>query len=381
MRTRILQALILCVLALLITGCWDYTELELLDFVVGAGVDADELGIVLTVEMAKSTGSGQQAEFKPVVLSTKGRTLSSAAHALSDPAGMEAFWPHTLVFLVSEEVARAGMLPVLEHILRVRDIRSTMYLFVTKDCTVEEVFKAKPPLAAGVSQHLSSIVRLNDMTAIFVAQQVWQFSADLSAKGIAATLPVVELVHESGDLVPVVRGAAVFHLDRLVGWLDAEQTQIFGLLKGEEQRGFFVMDTRVKGETVPITYEFVNNQVEIRPFVDGGRITMKIKLDLWLGAVAAEKVNLLDQSVLASVQNQLNSAFTRRSRELLQLVLEDYNTDIIGFGRLLMRRRPEVWRSHADDWDRHLRAITTDIEVNCRIVFTGLRAEPFLVRH
>ena len=56
MRRRLIQILMLCLLALFTTGCWDYTELELLDFVIGAGVDADEAGIVLVTEMAKTTG-------------------------------------------------------------------------------------------------------------------------------------------------------------------------------------------------------------------------------------------------------------------------------------------------------------------------------------
>jgi len=381
MRRRLIQILMLCLLALFTTGCWDYTELELLDFVIGAGVDADEAGIVLVTEMAKTTGVGQETEFEPVVLSTKARTLSGAAHSLSVPAGMEAFWPHTQVFLVSEEVAREGMMAVLEHILRAWDLRSTMNLFVTKGCTAEEVLKSKPPLAAGVSQHLSSTVRLGDMRAAFVPQQVWQFSGDLAALGIAATLPVVQLVHVTGNLVPVVRGAGVFKKDRLVGWLDAEQTQIFGLLKGEEQRGLFVMDTTVEGETFPITYEFVHNVVEIKPRISDGNVRMQIKLELKLGVVAAEKANFLDRAVTNTVQEQLNRAFARRIRELLWLVQEEYNSDIIGFGQVLMRKEPKVWRSHADDWDTHLQKLAADIEVDCRIIFTGLRAEPFAVRN
>lgn len=383
MKKGLARIFLLCTMTIVTTGCWDYTEIELRDFVMGAGVDAEDPKVIVITEMAKSIGVGQEAEFEPVVLTTDARSLTSGAHNLANPAGMEIFWAHAQVFLVSEEVARSTMLQVLEPIVRARDLRSTMYLLVTKDCTVEEVFKSKPPLVDGVSRHLVSVIRLSDVTTDFIPQQVWRFIGDLSSPGISGTLPGVELVHEGGALLPVVRGAAVFKLDRLIGWLSKEETQILALLKGESEGGFFVMDTEVKGNTFPITYEFRGSQFQTKPSVDGENLRMKVSLSLQLGVagVKGADVDFSDLAVVKDIEGQVSRSFTRRIRDFLGLIQEDYNSDIVGFGQLLWRQEPAIWRKVESDWDAVFRDLPVDVDVDCRISFTGFHAQPIKVRN
>lgn len=383
MKTSAGKVLLLCFLAFLMTGCWDYTELELRDFVVGAGVDTVEPKVIVITEMARSVGTGQEAEFRPVVLTTEARSLTSGAHALSNPAGMEVFWPHAQVFIVSEEVARQGMLTIVEPITRAGDLRSTMYLFVTKDCTVEEVFKSKPPLVNSVSQHLSSVIRLSSISSEFVPQQVWRFTSNLASSGISATVPAVELVYDGGNLMPVVRGAAVFKLDRMVGWLSKEEVQILILLLGEEAGGFFVMDTDVEGETVPISYEFRGSQVKKKPVVSGASKKVEVSLSLQLGVVGAKgaEVDFSDPRVTESVEKQVAQSFARRIRDFLQLIQEEYNSDIVGFGQLFRRHEPAVWRKMEPDWNQVFESLAVDVKVDCRVTFTGFRAKPIKVRN
>src|SRR5690606_23129050 len=147
-----------------------------------------------------------------------------------------AFWPHAYVFLMSEQVAREGIVPAMENIVGSRHIRSTVWVFITKDCTAEEVFKSKPPAPNSVSEHLNAIALMQETISGFIPLQVWQLSQAFAAEGIAAILPTVKLVHEQGDLVPIVEGTAVFKGDRMVGWLDGHESDILCLLKGIIQR-------------------------------------------------------------------------------------------------------------------------------------------------
>ena len=206
---------------------------------------------MVVTEMIKTSGSAQEAEVETVVLTTHGRSLSSAARALSSPAGRDVFWSHAQVFLVSEEVARGGILSAIEYAVRSHHMRSTVAMFVTRDCTVEEVFKSKPPFNDTVSEHLGVLIDLHAVVSNFYPQQVWEFTSDLTAQGISGTLPTIQLVHEQGEKVPIVKGTAVFKKDRMVGWLDGEESALFSLLKGKFQRDHFVMETRTSEGSFP----------------------------------------------------------------------------------------------------------------------------------
>lgn len=373
---------VLILLTLLLTGCWDYAEIELLDFVFGIGVDQLESDFVVITEMINVSGAGQGSQFEPVVLSTKDRSLSSAGRALFNPSGMVVSWPHAYVFVVSEEVARQGILPALEYALRSRHMRTTVWVFVAKDCTAEDVFKSKPPFASSVSEHLDSIVRQQALLTSFFPQQIWQFASKLSASGISATLPTVELVHVAGELTPVVQGTAVFKRDQMVDMLDKDESQLFALLQGVAERGDFVMDTRVKEGVFPITYEILANQLEIKPVVEGDRASVNIELELQLNVVelGLAPVNFQNQEEVASIEEQISHATNRRLRDFFRKIHEELNSDILGFGRLFRRQEPDVWRQHGENWDSYLRDLQVNVEVRCKIVLTGLLSQPSILR-
>ena len=374
--------LFILLLALLLAGCWDYVEIELLDFVFGVGIDRIDQDFFVITEMINVSGGEQESQFKPVVLSTKGRSLSSAGRALSGPAGMIVFWSHAFVLVVSEEVARQGIIPSIEYGVRSRHMRSTVFVFVTKDCTAEEVFKSKPPFASSVSEHLNSISLQQALLTNFYPREIWQFTSDLTAEGVCATLPAVRLVHESGELVPIVEGTAVFKQDQMVGWLDADESQLLVLLQGLVERGHFVMDTRIKGEVSPITYELLANQVETKPIVEDGKLSMKIGLEFQVSVVEVgdANVNFQNQEEVASMEQQISHAFNRRTREFLAKVHKNYNADVLGLGRLLRRREPDAWRHYGDNWYTHLPNLSVDVEVKSKITLTGLLSQPVMVR-
>jgi len=80
------------------------------------------------------------------------------------------------------------------------------------------------------------------------------------------------------------------------------------------------------------------------------------------------------------VEAQLATFVTREVRGLLWKIQREYNADILGFGQLFRRKKPEVWRRLGEDWDAQLRDLQVELDVQCKIVFTGTSSEPLLVR-
>lgn len=383
MRFRHAGILALCLVCLLLSGCWDYVEIEALDFVLGLGVDQIDPEYVVVMEMAKTSGGGQQASVEPKVLATKGQSVSSAGRALSNPAGLRAIWSHAYVFLISEQVAQDGILPAVEYIVRSRNTRSTIWVFITRDCTAEEVFKSKPPMANSVSEHLNAVVLMQETISGFLPLQVWELHQELADEGVYATLPTVRLVHEQGELVPLVEGTAVLKDDKMIGWLDGHESDIFCLLKGILQRGHFVIDTRVEDKgRFPITYELVGNQLQAKPVFKDGEISMFLSLDMQFAVeeMGRAPLNFRDEKMASSVEAQLATAFQEWVEELFWKLQHELNADVLGFGRLFKRKEPEAWRRFGKDWDTNFRNLPVDVEVTCQVVVAGLSSEPINVR-
>lgn len=366
--------LLLCFIALCLTGCWDYQEIEQVNFVFGAGVEHSDEDWKLITEVVKSTGAGQEAEFKTILISTEGRSISGAARALVNPAGMTLVWSHTQVFVVSEEVAKAGIIPAVEFALRGRDIRTTVFMFVARDCTVNDIFASNPIFADSISVHLVNVVKFHPEVPVFYPQEMWEFNKDLIEVGISGALPTIQLVHEGGDLVPIVKGTSLFRADKMVGWLDGEESQLFSLLHGLPHRGRFVMDTKVAGEDVPLTYKVERNRVSIKPIENGGELTAKIdlELDLDLPELDSVDIDFLDRGVVSELEKQVGKALKRRIEELLRKIHVEYNTDALGFGLMTKKKLPKVWREIEANWENVLRNLPVDVYVDVTIVSSGV---------
>lgn len=374
MKRRIGQFVLLCGLCLSLAGCWDYSEIESRDFALGVGVDHLEPNLVLVTEVIKASGAAQDVKFEPVVLSIEGRTLLSGDRALTNPAGLVISWPHAMVFVVSEEVARQGILPAIELVLRGRELRSTVSLFVARDCTVEEIFKSKPPLTNTVSDHLVNVVDHHAWIPVFFPQKMWQFVKNMVQVGICAVVPTIQLVEVNGESVPIIEGTAIFSTDAMVAWLDGEESRILTLLTGLPYRGTFVVNKKTGDKETPLPYEILGNLVKIEPVVEGDRLGMKIDLHLQvdLPEVGSAQLNFQDQSVVLELEQELSAAVTQHIEEFLSKIHKEHQVDPLGLGLLLKRTNPKVWRSHAEDWEKTLGNLDISVQVTSRIVFSGV---------
>lgn len=373
MIKNVSKLLFLCTLSLMIVGCWDYNEIETIEFVLGSGVDQLDPDFVVVVEMVKPSGT-EEVKSEAIVLSTEGRSFLSSGRALRNPTGLTLFWPHAQVFIVSEEVAREGIIPAMEFMVRSSNLRTTISLFVARDCTVEEIFNSKPLIAETVSQHLIGIVEMHEQIPTFYPQEMWKFRKEMNQCGFSSSAPTIQLVHERGELVPIVKGTALFKGEQMVGWLDGEESRIFSLLKGKADRGVLVVNTTIEGYEGLFTYEIMTNQTKIKPVVEGDSVAMSITVELWMGLfeVGTAEVNFLDPELVQDLERQVSATVKHQIHGLLSKIQREYTTDALGFGLLLKRKHPQIWRAYSENWEEVLPNLDVTVEVESRIVATGL---------
>ncbi len=383
MKRKALRMALLCLISVSLLGCWDYVEIERLNFVLGIGLEQIEPDFDVIIEVVKAAGGFQQTKLQPVVLANKGQTFSSTARALTNPAGKRLFWAHAKVFIVSEEVARRGVVQAIELAIRDVDIRTSMLVFVAKDCTVEEIYHSKPSFANSVTEHIVELVDQRLRVPVTFPQEMWQFRKALAESGVSAFLPAIQLVQEGEDEVPVLEGSALFKGEQMVGWLDGQETRFFALLRNEVDRGLMVIPTFVQGQRGDLTYQIEHNQVKIRPTVEGDQLGMVIDLNLRLDLSESGtlRLNFDDPKVIKSLEERVNIAVSGQTQSLLQKIQREYNTDVLGFGLLLKRKHPNVWRAFAHNWDEVFKQLEVTVNVNAKIVSTGIISEAIHLRN
>ncbi|KJB84520.1 hypothetical protein AZ66_30790, partial [Paenibacillus sp. E194] len=130
-RSVLISCLLLLLLGLLVSGCWNRREMNDLAIAVGMGIDKAENGqyevfvqVVDPGEVSARKPSGNRA---PVTLySAKGNTVFQAIRRMTTITPRKVYFSHLRIFVFGEEMAREGISKPLDFY---RVIKSCVLIF------------------------------------------------------------------------------------------------------------------------------------------------------------------------------------------------------------------------------------------------------------
>lgn len=174
---RAAKILLVCVNLILLSGCWDRTEVNDLALIVGLGIDQKKDGkIMITVELIapKAAGGGQMlgggggdgggGGRGKIVRSGTGATVADAISNLQEKLPRRVFWGHTKVIVFGERAARAGIRQHLDFLSRNPQARLRSNVLVSKG-TAKSVLELIPPDRTKLIRSAAGIVRITTFIA------------------------------------------------------------------------------------------------------------------------------------------------------------------------------------------------------------------------
>ncbi len=148
-----MKKLIIVLLVLLCTGCYDYNELNDLEIVSAMVVDYEEGEYVVNIEVLDTSDAADKGSY---FLKGKGKTLSEAMNDVYFGSSSTPFYSHMKTLIVSDTVAKNGIEDFLDFLLRDTRIRKDFYMFVCED--VDEIldYETEPKESIGELSRMSA---------------------------------------------------------------------------------------------------------------------------------------------------------------------------------------------------------------------------------
>lgn len=347
-RTRLVVA---CVLALLLSGCWNRRELETLGIILAVGYDwdAERKEYVVSAQMAKpqamqtEAGGGAQGPTAHVY-TARGKTVFDASRNLSLIVTRRAWWGHVQVLVIGDAAARRGLVGLLDFVERDGETRPIYFVMLTKGWAGDLMhLRASPEPVPALG--LVSLVRAAGATSTAPSARVLDVSRAIEAPSSALIGVVGATRGVASDLGgPTsefqLQGSAVIEKAKLVGYLDRRET-----------RGALWVKNRVKSAllTVPcpgsperhIGVEVIHTSAEVTPEVDQKgkvRAQVQISVDANLGdqdcpfpIADIDRVEQLDRIVGSHIREEIEAA---------QKACLAMNADCFGLSDRVMQRFP-----------------------------------------
>ncbi|MBQ3053320.1 MAG: Ger(x)C family spore germination protein [Clostridia bacterium] len=372
---KIIKKLILFILCLLpavfFCGCQNYSEIEDSYIVSAIGVDFGEnKKYLVTAEVVGMAQGGEGTTPAPGTLSAEGDTVFGAVHEISTAAAKELFLSQVSTIIISEEVAREGILEILDLVVRDVELRITNDVVVAKDCKAYHLLES-PSMGEEIKAFaIRDILQSGEEnTSLSPEVKVYELINTINSPGISAYLPAFSRIQAEEKHSLSLSGTAVFKDDKLVDFLGEEDSKIMTMLQGKTKQTVISVkkgDTGT-GHISPLVF---NCDTKLKPEETKEGIKMSIHLDLELGInELTGKEDIIDAQKRQMLLKDIEQEIKQKAYNLIRYQQMGSGTDIFGFGNKIYKNHSKLWKKiKGTDYFQNL---IPDINVTVKLRSTG----------
>ncbi|WP_227937544.1 Ger(x)C family spore germination protein [Alkalihalobacillus deserti] len=373
---------------LLVTGCWDRRELTEIGIVSALAIDKNpdtgdfEITSLFIRPSAESTQT-PSPERPFLLVTTTGKTIIEAIRKSSQTTDREGFFAHNKVIIINEQIAKEGLIPVMDTFQRGKDIRGYVWLCIAKGTEAKNVLQIKSDNISRIpANYLNSLIENAEEEAAKINFLTYNKEALSEEKDpVAGVLSIEKIEKEPFERVKF-SGGAVFQKDKLKGFLTERETRGYHFVTGEgpaNQGVISLPSVLEKGKFVTIEVRNVTSQ--IKPEVKGNQISFTIEVKQE-GRIAEQQATgqFKDRKEQVDYFRKIEEENKKRIEEEVNLVVkkaqQEFQTDIFGFGRALNKDYPDVWNNVKDNWDERFADVPYTVNANVDITSSLLLQGP-----
>lgn len=393
---KVLKGLVVSLLLLIsLTGCWSRTELTDLAIAVALGIDKNNKGefvvsvqIINPSETAISQNSGGGYDTPVTTYTSKGKILFEAIRRLSKEVPRRVYLAHLRMVVIGEEVAKSGLYDALDILSRDHELRTDFYLIVAKEQTAEDTLKILTSIEKIPANKLFfSLEKSAEIWAATGKVKLNNLMDDIVSEGIQPTLTGVTIVGDPKDgltksnvesispnTIFTYTGIAAFRKNKLVGWLNEDESKGFNYIKDHVTNTVVVFE--VNNDDVGV--ELIRTKTKIVPHIKNGEISIKVNVtgEANVGEVNTE-LDLMNPHVIGELESLVNNDIRNSIEKAVEKAQNDFESDIFGFGERIHKTLPKEWEKIKQEWVKLFPEVPVNVNVRIKIRRIGTISNPF----
>ncbi|WP_425449394.1 Ger(x)C family spore germination protein [Dethiothermospora halolimnae] len=362
----------------LLSGCWNYKEINELQIVTGMAIDKVNDKYKVTFEVIKPK-TGKEMDIEPAYITMTDDTILKASRKGILRSGKSLYFSHTKVVIIDSKIAKEGLIPALDLISRDADVRSDMWILISTNTRANEILKSMKDSKEIVSFHIDDMLKSQKSLSIYYAIDLWHFLNDLSEEGISPILPCIGVITRDEEVKPEVIGIDIFKQDKMVGCLNERDSRNLLFIKNKVYGGIVVIP-KVNGMDTKISLEIFSNNTKVRPVVKEGTISMKIDVEIDSGIAEIDgSLDVINEKGRKKLKLASEKLIKRDIEETIKKIQKQYGTDVFGFGLKIKKEKPKVWKEIKDQWEEMFSKLPVEIDVKVNIKSSALTSKPIQV--
>jgi len=364
-RITLLVGIIL-ITATITTGCWNYREIDKLSIVAGVAIDK---GInnqyQMTVELIQIS-AGKDTKMTSKTITMEGKTMFDVARNIISLSGKRLYWSHAKVIILSKEIASEGVSKTIDWYTRDSETREDTYILISEGASAKELFEGQETTEDIKSFTLEEMVKNQESLNKAPVTDILKFDIESKPKGMSTIIPAAHLKKVDGKMIPQIMGSAIIKNNKLVGFLNGEETRDLNFIRNEVKGGILVEGMQENDVPTLVSLEIFKSKTNVTPVEDGEDLEIYLNIDT---TVAIDEMqgteNIFDDEGRKKLEQSAENTLKERIESLIKKVQSDYDADIFGFGAKFREDKAQVWNSVGDDWEEAFKDLK--VNVNTRV--------------
>lgn len=371
------------IIAITLTGCGGYEELNNLSIVTAVAFDKtdDEYELsFLIANSPKAQTSAKEGEAKTTVYTGKGKTIAEASKDIEQIVPKQIYLGHINVVVISEDIAEDGFLKIADWLLRNPQTRKKFYLLQAKDVSAKNILKIVSPLESFPSQSIATLIESNSETKSIATSITYSnFIAQILEKGYDPVLPSITI---KGDVKEgsneknlettepesylVLGPLAIYKGDKLEGFSNEKESWAINVLKNEAKE----VNYNVKYQNQDVSIETSSLKSDIK-IIDKNNIEITIS---GVGDIynINNQIDIQNYKEINKIEKVWSKSLKKDLSKVVKKVQSKYKADIFGFGNLIYKNDPKTWEKLEKEWNsKYFPNLNVKIKTNLKISATG----------
>lgn len=384
---KTLRIIIIVFSTLLLTGCWDYRELEDLAIVSSIGIDIEEDQINVSAQIinskkvsTNSQGGGGSEEASSFVYQKSAPTIREAITKMVLESPKKLYLGHMDLLIIGEEAAKKGINDFIDFFMRDFEARKIFTTVVAKDAKAIDVLKIVQPLESvtGKSIHYS----FEATTRYYGAFSNASFDEIIACRFTEGRHPTIVAVEIRGPIEEATNsdniketesktkiaiiGAGVLKNDKLIEYIGENESVYYSMVR-----------SKVQTTTVSFKCDDKNNYGNI--VIDGLKVSLNVEpstniphAEVTMSGEAALtecncKIDLEVPENIKKIEDMINKKMKNEMKQMISKI-QKFNTDIFGYGEFLYRNHYQYWNKQKKKWNEIFPKIETTIKSNIKVI-------------
>ena len=344
----------------LLTGCYNYREINELAIVSGVSIRKVDDEIELTTEVInpkkeQDASSGEEPEF--IIYTSRAKSVQEAIRKMMKESPRKMYGAHIEILVIDEGIAREYLMDILDSFARNPEIRSEFKVLVGKS---DDILKITTPLEKISSENIRNSLENNNKYLGFANVVTYhELISNVLNPNIELVLPVLSMKgnvnlgedkenisNTSVKATSIIDGMAIFRNNKLIGYLTEEESLTYNILR-DSAKNFFIRTSGHDNEYIVHEIIRLSSKMEFDKNKNEMKITLTGKSAI---SEVNEKIDLENLEEVSKLEKELNQELKKMVERSILSIQKKYNSDIFGFGDVIYKSYPKYFQKIKDEF-------------------------------